>query len=109
MLQGRLLTTLTNRGPVPRVKINPLDSTARGIEDDEWVSIFSPVGEFEMRALIRLDVVQVVHGWEAANVNEQVPDQYLDPFSGFPGQNSHPRVANLARYAASHCDLLLGE
>jgi anaerobic selenocysteine-containing dehydrogenase len=90
--QGRLLTTLTSREPDPRVQINPVDSAARGIEDGQWIRISSPLGEIEMRAWITQDVapgvVQAVHGWETANINELVSDQYLDPISGFPAFGS---------------------
>ena len=41
-----------------------------------------------MRAWVTDDVaagvVQAVHGWETANINELVPDTDLDPISGFP-------------------------
>ena len=90
--QGRLLTTLTSREPDPRVQINPVDSTARGIEDGQWIIISSLIGEIEMRAWITQDVapgvVQAVHGWETANINELVSDQYLDPIGGFPAFGS---------------------
>jgi anaerobic selenocysteine-containing dehydrogenase len=86
--QGRLLTKLTVREPDPRVQINPVDAAARAIEEGAWVEISSPIGKIKMRAWVTDDVapgvVQAVHGWETANINELVPDTDLDPISGFP-------------------------
>lgn len=86
--QGRLLTRLIKREPDPRVQINPVDAAAREIEEGEWIEISSPVGKVEMRAWLTDEVapgvVQAVHGWESANINELVPDTGLDPISGFP-------------------------
>ena len=86
--QGRLLAKLKAREPDPRVQINPVDAAERAIEEGEWIEISSPVGKIEMRAWVTDDVapgvVQAVHGWETANINELVPDTGLDPISGFP-------------------------
>ena len=86
--QGRLLTKLKKREPDPRVQIHPEDAAAREIEEGEWIEISSPVGMVEMRAWLTDEVapgvVQAVHGWETANINELVPDTGLDPISGFP-------------------------
>jgi anaerobic selenocysteine-containing dehydrogenase len=86
--QGRLLTKLTVREPDPRVQIHPVDAAARAIEEGDWIEISSPIGKIEMRAWLTDDVapgvVQAVHGWETANINELVPDTDLDPISGFP-------------------------
>jgi anaerobic selenocysteine-containing dehydrogenase len=83
-----LLTKLTVREPDPRVQIHPVDAAARAIEEGAWVEISSPIGKIEMRAWVTDDVapgvVQAVHGWETANINELVPDTDLDPISGFP-------------------------
>ncbi len=86
--QGRLLPTLRRREPDPRVQINPEDAAERGVDDGDWVEISSPLGAIDMRARVTDDVapgvVQAVHGWATANINEIVPDTGLDPISGFP-------------------------
>ena len=70
------------------MQINPVDVADRAIDDGEWVEISSPLGKIDMRAWVTDDVaagvVQAVHGWETANINELVPDTDLDPISGFP-------------------------
>jgi anaerobic selenocysteine-containing dehydrogenase len=86
--QGRMLAKLNNREPDPRVQINPADAAERAVEEGEWIEISSPVGKIEMRAWVTDEVapgvVHAVHGWETANINELVPDNGLDPISGFP-------------------------
>ncbi len=86
--QGRELPTLRRLEPDPRVQINPAAAAARGIDDGDWVEISSPLGTVDMRAYVTDDVapgvVQAVHGWATANINELVPDTGLDPISGFP-------------------------
>ena len=83
-----MLAKLNSREPDPRVQINPADAAERAVEEGEWIEISSPVGKIEMRAWVTDDVapgvVQAVHGWETANINELVPDTGLDPISGFP-------------------------
>ena len=90
--QGRLLPKLHVREPDPRVQINPVDAAARAIDDGAWIEISSPLGNIEMRAWVTDEVapgvVQAVHGWESANINELVPDTSLDPISGFPAFGS---------------------
>jgi len=86
--QGRNLETLSKREPHPRVQMSPADAEARGIEDDDDVSISSPVGEIRMKAwvtdIVMPGVVHAPHGWEVANVNSLYPDDNLDPISGYP-------------------------
>ena len=61
---------------------------ARGIEDDDDVTISSPVGEIQMKAwvtdIVLPGVVHAPHGWEVANINSLFPDDNLDPISGYP-------------------------
>jgi anaerobic selenocysteine-containing dehydrogenase len=86
--QGRLLTTLREREPDPRLQIHPENAKVRHIVDDDWVEISSPVGTTEMKAWVTSDVapgvVHAFHGWAGCNINELIPDEGLDPISGFP-------------------------
>jgi anaerobic selenocysteine-containing dehydrogenase len=86
--QGRQLPTLREREPEPRLQINPADAADRDIEDGDRVCISSPLGEVAMKAwiteVVAPGVVSAPHGWSEANVNLLVPDEGLDPISGFP-------------------------
>ena len=86
--QGRNLEKLKKREPFPRVQIHPSDAAKRGIESDDWVSVSSPLGSVSFRAwitdIVLEGVVHVPHGWAGHNINELIPDEGLDPYSGFP-------------------------
>jgi anaerobic selenocysteine-containing dehydrogenase len=82
------LKTLRDREPDPRLQIHPEDAKVRDVSDDEWVEISSPVGTTEMKAWVTDDVspgvVHAFHGWAGRNINDVIPDEGLDPISGFP-------------------------
>ena len=90
--QGRNLKSLSKREPHPRVQMNPDDAKARGIADDDTVKISSPVAEIQMRAwvtdMVLPGVVHAPHGWAEANINSLIPDEGLDPISGYPSFKS---------------------
>ncbi len=90
--QGRFLKTLREREPDPRLQIHPDDAKARDIFDDDWVKISSPVGATTMKAWLTDDVgpgvVHAFHGWAGHNINDVIPDEGLDPISGFPAFKS---------------------
>jgi anaerobic selenocysteine-containing dehydrogenase len=91
--QARALTTLLQREPEPRVQIHPSDAAARSIHDDEWVEISSPFGATTMKAwvtdVVKQGVVHAVHSWVGHDINELIPDEGLDPISGFPPLKSN--------------------
>jgi anaerobic selenocysteine-containing dehydrogenase len=66
------------------------DAQYLNISNGEWVLVTGPVGTLRIRALVcandsmRERVVTIPHAWEAANVNQIIPDDVLDPLSGFP-------------------------
>jgi anaerobic selenocysteine-containing dehydrogenase len=82
------LKTLREREPDPRLQIHPHDAKARDILDRDWVEVSSPVGAIEMKAWVTDDVspgvVHAFHGWAGHNINDVIPDEGLDPISGFP-------------------------
>ncbi|MFQ5793304.1 MAG: molybdopterin dinucleotide binding domain-containing protein, partial [Acidobacteriota bacterium] len=86
--QGRMLKSLSEREPEPRLQINPEDAKARDIRAGDWVEASSPVGTIALKAwvtdVVSPGVVHAFHGWAGANINELVPDEGLDPISGFP-------------------------
>jgi len=86
--QGRRLDTLRCRMPVPKVQLNPEDALSRGIRDGEDVRLSSPLGSIVMVAavtdVVPTGTVSAPHGWSEADVNLLIPDEGLDPISGFP-------------------------
>ena len=73
--------------PEPVVNINPKDAADRGIEEGDEVIIESPHGSIKAKAhitnIVPPRVVDIMHGWANANVNELIPREF-DPISGFP-------------------------
>ena len=86
--QGRALRALTRWEPEPRLQMSPADAEAREIRDGDTVRLFSPLGSVTMRAQVTdtvpPGVVNAPHGWAEADVNLLIPDDGLDPISGFP-------------------------
>lgn len=86
--QSRYLKIARDREPQPRVQIHPADAEGRGIREGDWIEISSPVGVIEMKAwvtdIVQPGVVHAFHGWAGHNINELIPDDGLDPVSGFP-------------------------
>jgi anaerobic selenocysteine-containing dehydrogenase len=86
--QGRLLPTLRRRDPEPRVQVNPTDAETRGIREGDPVRVSSPLGSVTMKARVtdalQPGVVSAPHGWADADANRLIPDEGLDPISGFP-------------------------
>ena len=86
--QGRMLKTLTKKEPEARLQIHPDDAKARKIQDGDRVEISSPLGAIHLKAwvteVVPVGVVHAFHGWADADINELIPDEGLDPISGFP-------------------------
>jgi len=86
--QGRQLPTARRRDPEPRVQMSPADAEARSIRDGDPVRLSSPLGSVTMTARVTdtvpPGVVSAPHGWAEADVNLLIPDEGLDPISGFP-------------------------
>jgi anaerobic selenocysteine-containing dehydrogenase len=86
--QGRALKTLLEREPFPRIQIHPDDAGVRAISDADWVEISSPLGTVTMKAwvtdMLMPGVVHAVHSRVGHDINELIPDEGLDPISGFP-------------------------
>jgi anaerobic selenocysteine-containing dehydrogenase len=86
--QGRQLPTSRRRDPEPRVQMNPEDAATRGIREGDPVRLSSPLGSVTMKACVTdavpPGVVCAPHGWAEADVNLLIPDEGLDPITGFP-------------------------
>lgn len=83
----RELPWLRQLMPEPVVNINPEDASERNIEEEDSVIVESPWGRIKVKAhltmIVPRGVVDVLHGWHNANVNELIPREF-DPISGFP-------------------------
>ncbi len=90
--QGRHLEHLRKREPHPRIQISPEDAASRGINNGDWVEVFSPLGSIKMQAWVTDElpegVVHAYHGWAEANINNIIPDMANDPISGYPAFKS---------------------
>lgn len=85
--RGREIPNLKRLMPHPTVNISLEDANKRGIKENDDVAVCSPWGEIKVKAHITSavppGVVDVLHGWPEANVNELISRE-LDPISGFP-------------------------
>lgn len=104
--QHRAIPKLRGRMPEPLVEIHPETAAARGIAEDDWVTIETPVGTMRAKARfnesLQRDVVCAQYGWwqpcselglpghaivgdTSANYNGLIDNQHVDPVSGsFP-------------------------
>lgn len=78
--------------PDPMVDINPADAGARGISQEDWVSLSTPRGSIRVRAnlteIVPPGVVNMYHDYPEANINLLVEPDYLDPVSAYAGFKS---------------------
>lgn len=85
--RGREISNLKKRLPFPTVNISAEDANKRGIIENDVVIVCSPWGKLKVKVHITsampAGVVDVLHGWSEANVNELIPRE-LDSISGFP-------------------------
>lgn len=75
--------------PDPMVDIHPQDAQLLGVQEGDWVELFTPHGQVRVRThltagQLRGDV-DLYHGYAEADVNELIGRQYLDRYTGFPG------------------------
>ncbi|MBS7646740.1 MAG: molybdopterin-dependent oxidoreductase [Candidatus Bathyarchaeia archaeon] len=85
--RGREIQSIRKLMPNPVVNMNPEDAAQRNICEGDDVLVFSPWGKIKVKAhlttIMPKGVIDVLHGWCEANVNELVPREF-DPISGFP-------------------------
>lgn len=85
--RGREIPSFRRLMPNPTVNINPEDAAKRGLGEGEDVLVSSPWGKIKVKAhltpAVPAGVVDILHGWQEANVNELIPREF-DPISGFP-------------------------
>ena len=78
--------------PDPMVDINPKDAAERSLSQGDVVSLSTPRGSIKVKAnlttVVPPGVVSMYHGYRDADVNLLIPEDYLDPISGFPGFKS---------------------
>ncbi|NLY71485.1 MAG: molybdopterin-dependent oxidoreductase [Clostridiales bacterium] len=75
--------------PEPAADINPKDAEHLGIVQGDDIYIVTRIGRIKVKANISAisapGEVNIYHGYKEANINEIIPRDHLDPYSGFPG------------------------
>lgn len=75
--------------PDPAADINPADAKRLGIRHGDDIELSTSAGAICVKAnvteLAGEGEVHMFHGYEEANVNELIPPEHLDPYTGFPG------------------------
>lgn len=76
--------------PEPTMEIHPVNARRLGIHGGQRVKVVSATGEVEIGVKIMAanqilpGVLQIPHGWKAANVNRLTDDTDVDPIGGLP-------------------------
>ena len=87
------MSWLKNLEEASLIEMHPDDADERGLRDGDRVKISSPMGSIEAFLSVNLSchpgVVNIYHGNESSDANELIPEDYLDPVSGFPGFKSY--------------------
>ena len=75
--------------PDPAADLNPETARESGIAQDDWIVLSTSCGQITVRANLthaaKPGEVYMYHGYPEADVNELIPADHLDPYSGFPG------------------------
>lgn len=80
---------LQSLNPQPVLEMHEEDAGKLGVRDGDVVRVRTKAGELQLPVKIdetfAAGEVGMHHGYQEANVNELVPMDHLDPYSGFPG------------------------
>lgn len=91
--QFRNIQSLRSRVPAPTGQIHPDIALRYQINHGDLMEVFSEIGLIKITAEVtdRIipGVVNILHGWNSANVNEVMSIDQLDPISGFPQLKSY--------------------
>lgn len=75
--------------PEPAADLNPDDAKRLGIKENDTIIITTNGGRIQVKAhLTETSLpgdVYMYHGYLEADANELIPNDHLDPYSGFPG------------------------
>ena len=75
--------------PDPTCEVNGEDADRLGLKDGDTVELYSPVGAIRVKCQltwkIKPGTILMLHGYDEANVNNLIPRNHLDPYSGYPG------------------------
>lgn len=75
--------------PDPAADIHPDDAHALDIQQGDDIYIVTAVGRIRVKANLTAisapGEINFYHGYREANINEIIPKEHLDPYSGFPG------------------------
>lgn len=86
----RNITRFLGAVPAAEMEIHPADAKKLKVKDKQLVKVISEIGALEIRVKVMHEkeilpgVLQITHGWDAANVNLITYDDINDPISGFP-------------------------
>ena len=75
--------------PDPAADLNPEDAKRMEIGQGDEIYLTTRVGRIKVKANVSAisapGEVNMYHGYSEANVNQIIPRDHLDPYSGFPG------------------------
>lgn len=75
--------------PEPTVDLSPLDAERLGVGEGDQVRLVTRAGAVTVKARLTASALPgdlyLYHGYREADANELIPDDHLDPYSGFPG------------------------
>lgn len=75
--------------PEPSADIHPEDAQRLGIQQDDDIYLVTCIGRVRVKANVSAisapGEINFYHGYQEANINEIIPMDHLDPYSGFPG------------------------
>lgn len=75
--------------PHPTAEIHTSDAQALGIQEGDWVELYTQQAAIRVRAHVTDTVlpgdIYMYHGYKEANVNSLLHRDHIDPYTGFPG------------------------
>lgn len=80
---------LRSLSPEPSLEMNPVDADKLKVKTGDMVRIITKAAQItvpvRVNEVFAPGEVGMFHGYKEANVNELIPMDHLDPYSGFPG------------------------
>ena len=88
------LSWLRMQSKDPVLKIHPEDASQLGIQSGNQVKVTTKAGFLVLKALLteeyQIGEVGMYHGFDEANANGILPEEMLDPYTGFPAFKQFP-------------------
>lgn len=80
--------------PEPVAELNTEQAEEMGVAEGDLVRLTTDNGSVVLHALLTArvprDMVQAIHGYREADVNDLIGEDRLDPYTGFPGYRNIP-------------------